>query len=379
MTERKIKVMIVDDSATARRILAAIVNNSNDMVVSSSVEGPYEAVEELKKGYPDVIVLDVQMPRMDGITFLKKIMAHHPLPVVMCSSFTERGSSNSLQCLESGAVDIIAKPRITSKDDMLELEMRVHDVIHSASQARFKLPSAAGAPSRFSKTPEAAPQFATSAKYSADEILPAASKTSIASIPTKMPRVIAVGASTGGTDAIRVFLSGMPTDCPGIVMVQHMPEHFTKSFADRLNDVCGIRVKEAANGDVVEPGLALLAPGNMHLALRRRGNSYFVELIGGALVSRHRPSVDVLFRSTAGSAGANAVGVILTGMGDDGAAGMLEMKNAGAYNFAQDKDSCVVFGMPNEAIKAGGVHETLPLNKIAAKVVQQLVPARSTA
>ncbi len=368
MTESTIKVMIVDDSSTARRILTDIVNRGQNMEVIAAVADPYEAVAQLKRVTPSVMILDVQMPRMDGITFLKKLMAQHPLPVIMCSSFTEEGSATSLTCLENGAVDIIAKPRIATKGDMLELEMRIHDVIQSAAVARYRGRSGALVAGQAAGRAQAAP-FAPKAKLSADEILPPPTSVTVAAIPATAQKVIAVGASTGGTDAIRIFLEKMPVDCPGIVMVQHMPEHFTASFAARLNELCPIRVREARDGDAVEPGLALLAPGSHHMLLRRSGNRYHVELRSGALVSRHRPSVDVLFRSVAASAGKNAVGVILTGMGDDGAACMLEMKQAGAHNIAQDRDSCVVFGMPNEAIKAGAVHETLPLEKIAARAL----------
>lgn len=368
MASKSISVMIVDDSATARRILGDIVDRAPDMEVVATASDPYEAVAELKRRTPDVMILDVQMPRMDGITFLKKLMSQHPLPVIMCSSFTEEGSAVSLQCLEHGAVDIIAKPRVATKKDMLELETRIHDVIRSASVARYRLRGGslhAHAPEKAAPPPPLKPH----ARLSADEILPPPSANAPA-IPVT-PKIIALGASTGGTDAIRAFLEKMPLGCPGIVMVQHMPEHFTKSFAARLNESCAIRVKEAVNGDAVEPGLALLAPGSHHMVLRRAGARYFVDIKEGPLVSRHRPSVDVLFRSVACQAGKNAIGVILTGMGDDGASSMLEMKQAGAFNIAQDKDSCVVFGMPNEAIKRGAIDEILPLDKIAARALRQ--------
>ena len=359
--------MIVDDSSTARKILTDIVNRSPEMKVTAVASDPYEAVAELKKSTPDVMILDVQMPRMDGITFLKKLMAQHPLPVIMCSSFTEEGSALSLQCLENGAVDIIAKPRAATKAVMLELEMRIHDVIHSAAVARLRgRPEPAPSPVREAAPPPPQP-FRPQSKLTADEILPPR-PAGVGVVPTT-PRIIALGASTGGTDAIRIFLEGMPANCPGIVMVQHMPEHFTKSFADRLNATCPIRVREAKHGDVVEPGLALLAPGSHHMRLRRSGIRYTVEIVDGPLVSRHRPSVDVLFRSVAQEAGKNAIRVILTGMGDDGASCMLEMREAGAHNIAQDRNSCVVFGMPNEAIKKGAVHDTLPLDRIAAKAL----------
>ena len=367
MPGSKIKVMIVDDSSTARRILADIVNKESDMEVISAVSDPYEAVAELKRRSPDVMILDVQMPRMDGITFLKKLMTQHPLPVVMCSSFTAEGSAISLQALENGAIDIIAKPKIATKKDMRELETRIHDTIRSASVARVRSRSG----DRLAPAKKIAPvtPIRPQQKLSADEILPPPSATAGSRIPASAKKLIAVGASTGGTDALRIFLEKMPAGCPGIVMVQHMPEHFTHSFADRLNEVCAIEVREAKNGDEIRPGLALLAPGSHHLIVKRSGTRYFVETKEGPLVSRHRPSVDVMFRSVASNIGRNAVGVILTGMGDDGAQGMLEMQQTGAFNIAQDRDTCVVFGMPNEAIRKGGVNDTLPLPKISARVL----------
>lgn len=363
MADAKIKVMIVDDSPTARRFLMEIINRHPQMLVVASVADPYEAVPELKRRSPDVMVLDVHMPRMDGITFLKKIMKIQPLPVVMCSSFTEKGSNVSLQCLENGAVGIIAKPKAASKSEMQELEMRIHDTIQSAAMSRTR-GSSGFVPRKTVRSIE------VTKKLSADEILPPPSPRSVAQIP-ETQKIIALGASTGGTNAIRDFLEPLPLDCPGIVMVQHMPEHFTNPFARRMNECCQIEVREAKSGDVIEPGLALLAPGNHHLLIKRAGSRYTVEVVDGPLVCRHRPSVDVLFRSAARAAGKNAVGVILTGMGDDGANGMLEMKESGAYNFAQDRDSCVVFGMPNEAIKKGGVDKTLSLKNLPMAVLNQ--------
>lgn len=268
----------------------------------------------------------------------------------------------------NGAVDIIAKPKVATKRDMQELETRIHDTIYSAAVARFRSISASGLGK--ARNQEIARPVETNAKLSADEVLPPPNPTSVANIPTT-DKIIALGASTGGTNAIRDFLEPLPKDCPGIVMVQHMPEHFTESFANRLNDAVAIEVRQAKSGDEVRPGLALLAPGSHHLVIKRSGVRYTVEVLEGPLVSRHRPSVDVLFRSVARAAGKNAVGVILTGMGDDGATGMLEMKQCGGYNFAQDKDTCVVFGMPNEAIKKGGVDQTLPLPKMPMAVLNR--------
>lgn len=364
----KISVMIVDDSSTARRILSDIVNRGQNMEVIAAVADPFEAVAQLKRQTPDVMILDVQMPRMDGITFLKKLMVQHPLPVIMCSSLTEEGSKTSFECLENGAVEIIGKPRAATREVMHELEMRIHDVVRSAAVARFKSRSGGLVSSRSEAKAKTAP-FVPRGKLSPDEVLAPARPGAYAKIPVTAQKVIALGASTGGTDAIKVFLEQMPATCPGIIIVQHMPEGFTASFANRLNATCNMQVREARNGDLVEPGLVLIAHGSHHMMLRRTGNRYTVEVKDGPLVSRHRPSVDILFRSVAQNAGRNAVGVILTGMGDDGAICMKELRDSGAFNFAQDRETCVVFGMPNEAIKHGGVHETLPLEKIAPRVL----------
>jgi two-component system chemotaxis response regulator CheB len=314
---------------------------------------PFIAADRIREEIPDVITLDVEMPRMDGITFLQKIMSQHPIPVVMCSSLTESGSETALKALEYGAVEIIQKPRMGTKQFLEESRIRVCDAVKAASQARVRAINA--------RRIEVAP------KLTADVIM--ARPNTRAMIQTT-EKVIVVGASTGGTEALRVFLEALPADCPGIVIVQHMPEGFTRSFSQRLDGICRISVKEAANNDTVVRGRALIAPGNLHLLLKRSGARYYVEIKDGPLVSRHRPSVDVLFRSAARYAGKNAVGVIMTGMGDDGAKGMLEMKEAGAKNIAQDEASSVVFGMPHEAIKLGGVDLVRPLEAIAADVLR---------
>jgi len=296
------------------------------------------------------------MPRMDGLTFLDKIMSQHPIPIVICSSLTDAGSKTAIAALDRGAVEVISKPKVATAQFLRESTVRICDVIKCAARARLR------------RRPPPSSRRPPAPKLSADAVLPKPSPTALIQTTEK---VVAVGASTGGTEALRVFLEALPRDAPGIVVVQHMPEKFTAHFAERLDGLCAVSVKEAQNGDAVLRGQVLIAPGNLHMLLKRSGARYYVEVRDGPLVSRHRPSVDVLFRSTARYAGSNAVGVILTGMGDDGAKGMQEMKTAGAYNIAQDEDTCVVFGMPNEAIKLGGVDRVLPLERIANEVVQR--------
>ncbi|MRR55503.1 MAG: chemotaxis response regulator protein-glutamate methylesterase [Deltaproteobacteria bacterium] len=355
MPEKKIKVLIVDDSAVVRQTLTEILSSDPRFEVMAAAADPYIAAERIRCELPDVITLDVEMPRMDGITFLQKIMTQHPIPVVMCSSLTEDRSETALKALEYGAVEIIQKPRLGVKQFLEESKVLFCDVVKAASLARLR-------PFRAPK--QVAP------KLTADAML--AKPTARAMIRTT-EKVVVVGASTGGTEALRVFLEEMPLDSPGIVIVQHMPENFTRSFAARLDSLCRISVKEAENNDTVIPGRALIAPGNRHMLLKSSGARYFVEIKDGPLVSRHRPSVDVLFRSAARYAGKNAVGVIMTGMGDDGAKGMLEMKDAGAATIAQDEGTCVVFGMPKEAIKLGAVDRVLPLDDIAPMVIKEAV------
>lgn len=349
----KIKVMVVDDSAVVRQTMVDILTSDPEIEVISTASDPYVAARRLKEQVPDVITLDVEMPRMDGLTFLRKIMSQHPIPVVMCSSLTDDGSDTALKALEYGAVDIITKPRIGTRQFLEESRVRVCDAVKAAANARLRKLSP--------RTLEA------SAKLTADAVLPVARNRSMIETTEK---VVVVGASTGGTEALRIFLEVLPPDVPGIVIVQHMPEQFTSSFAQRLDALCRISVQEARDGDTVLRGRALIAPGNRHCLLKRSGARYYVEIKDGPLVSRHRPSVDVLFRSTARYAGANAVGVIMTGMGDDGARGMREMKDAGAHTLAQDEASCVVFGMPNEAVKHGGVEQVVPLERIAREVLR---------
>ena len=354
-----IEVMIVDDSAVVRQVLSALLNGAQGIVVSHAVANPLLAIERMKTQWPDVIVLDVEMPRMDGITFLRKIMAERPTPVVICSTLTEKGAQTSMDALAAGAVAIITKPR-------LDLKQFLHD---SADELVSAVRAAAGANVRRLASRAAAPPLQPTVKHNADVILPPAEGRAMLQTTE---RVVALGTSTGGTQALEEVLTALPRVCPGIVIVQHMPEKFTAAFAARLDSVCQISVKEAANNDRVLPGRALIAPGGRHMLLRRTGAYYFVEVVDGPLVNRHRPSVDVLFRSVARCAGANALGVIMTGMGDDGAAGLLEMLKAGARTLAQDEASCVVYGMPKEAVKRGGVEKTLPLNQIYREILQQL-------
>lgn len=352
---KKIRVLIVDDSAVVRQTMSDILSSDPQIEVMATANDPFVAAERMKEEIPDVITLDVEMPRMDGLTFLQKLMAQHPIPVVMCSSLTERGSETALKALEYGAVDIVTKPRLGTKQFLEESKVRICDVVKAAAQARVRRYTPASI--------HAGP------KLNADAILAKAEPKSQAMIQTT-EKIIVVGASTGGTEALRVFLEAFPGDCPGIVIVQHMPEHFTATFAARLNELCRITVKEAADNDTVVRGRALIAPGNRHILLKRSGARYYVEIKDGPLVSRHRPSVDVLFRSAARYGGKNCLGVILTGMGDDGARGMREMKDAGAFNLAQDEASSVVYGMPKEALKLGGVDKVLSLEAIAREVLR---------
>lgn len=348
----KIKVLIVDDSALVRQTLSDILSSDPGIEVIGMAQDPIVAVQKIAEQVPDVITLDVEMPRMDGITFLQKLMSQHPIPVVMCSSLAESGSETALKALEYGAVDIITKPKMGTKQFIEESRIRICDSIRAAAAARLK-------PIRTIRE--------VSPKYSADVIMEAPNTKAMIMTTEK---VVVVGASTGGTEALSTFLQMLPEDTPGIVIVQHMPENFTAAFAKRLDSICRVTVKEAENNDSVVRGHVLIAPGNRHTLLKRSGARYYVEIKEGPLVSRHRPSVDVLFRSAARYAGKNAVGVIMTGMGDDGAHGMKELHDAGARTIAQDEASCVVFGMPNEAIKLGGVDKIMPLDRIAAETLK---------
>ncbi len=348
---KKITVLVVDDSALIRKLLTEIINDQPDMEVIGTATDPLVAREMIREKNPDVLTLDVEMPKMDGLDFLEKLMRLRPMPVVMVSTLTEKGSDITFRALELGAVDFVAKPKIDIASGLKEYGKNIANKIRIAKSARLKR----SAPMTIMKS------------ATADAVLPA-----ISNRVASTEKLIIVGASTGGTEAIKEFLIQMPPDSPGILVTQHMPEGFTKSFANRLNSICKISVVEAKGGERVLPGHAFIAPGHSHLLLKRSGANYMTELNQGEPVSRHRPSVDVLFRSAANCAGKNAVGVILTGMGKDGAAGMLEMHKAGAYNFAQDEASCVVFGMPKEAIAAGGVDEIVSLKDMAKCVLFKL-------
>jgi len=347
----RIRTLIIDDSAVVRQTLTEVLSSDPMIEVIGAAPDPYIAAERIRREIPDVITLDVEMPRMDGITFLRKLMAQHPLPVIICSSLAGQGSETALKALEYGAVEIIEKPKLGTKQFLEESKTLICDAVKAASLARIKPIS----------EPKKIPP-----RYSADVMLARPSGKAMVQTTDK---VVAVGASTGGTEALKVFLEGLPLDCPGIIIVQHMPEHFTSAFARRLDGLCRISVREASGSDSVLRGQALIAPGNRHLLLKRSGARYYVEVRDGQLVSRHRPSVDVLFRSTARYAGKNAVGVIMTGMGDDGARGLLEMKQAGAFTVAQDEATSVVFGMPQEAIKLGAVDKVLPLEDIVGSIL----------
>lgn len=350
MRDSKIRVLIVDDSAVVRQTLAALLDSDPEIEVMATAGDPYVAAEKIAEELPDVITLDIEMPRMDGLTFLRRIMAQHPIPVVICSSLAEEGTESALQALECGAVEIVAKPRLGVRQFLEESRTAICEAVKAAASARVR-------PQRALHRVEP--------KLTADAVLAAAT----CAMAKTTEKVVVVGASTGGTEALKTLLEALPADTPGIVIVQHMPELFTRAFANRLDGLCAITVKEAETGDTVLRGRALIAPGNHHLLLQRSGARYYVEVKDGPLVCRHRPSVDVLFRSAARYAGPNAVGVILTGMGDDGARGMLEMKQAGARTIAQDEATCVVFGMPKEAIKLNGVDKVMPLESIAGAIL----------
>lgn len=343
---QRFKVLIVDDSALMRMLLTRILGSCAELEVVGTAGDPYIAREKIKTLRPDVLTLDVEMPRMDGLTFLEKLMRAHPMPVVMISSLTDKGADTTLRALALGAVDYVSKPKLNVSDGTIEQSQEIIAKVKAAAAAKVR--GSTGVNAKPAELPSLGCQIAATHK------------------------VVAIGSSTGGTEALKDVLSPLPADFPGIVIVQHMPEAFTRQFALRLDSLCRIRVREAKDGDRILPGHALLAPGGHHTAVQRKGMEYAVHVYRGERVNRHLPSVDVLFSSCARHLGANALGVILTGMGADGARGMLEMKQAQSFNIAQDQASSVVFGMPNEAIKLGGVDQVLPLQKISAALVQRL-------
>ncbi len=347
---KRIKVLVVDDSAVMRQVTTSVLGADPEIELLAAVADPLLAIERMKQKWPDVIVLDLEMPRMDGITFLRKIMQERPTPVIICSTLTLHGAETTIEALAAGAVAIIAKPKLGLKSFLQDTSDDLISAVKSAAHARVRRLAAP----RTSLLP-------ATVKYTADVILSAGGERAMLQTTE---RIVAIGTSTGGTQALEEVLVTLPRVCPGIVIVQHMPEKFTAAFAARLDSLCEITVKEARNNDRVVPGCALIAPGGKHLLLKRSGAQYHVEVVAGPLVNRHCPSVDVLFRSVAKYAGGNALGVIMTGMGDDGAAGLMEMRNAGARTVAQDEESCVVYGMPKEAGKRGAVEKIVPLSAI---------------
>jgi two-component system chemotaxis response regulator CheB len=355
--KKKIRVLVVDDSAVVRQSLSSILESDPGIEVMGTAADPIIAVKKIMKEIPDVITLDIEMPRMDGLTFLRKIMSQHPIPVVVISSLTTEGTEVAMKALEYGASEIIGKPAMNAAQFINESKIMLCDAVKAASQVKLKRRKIA--------TPVTTPVK----KYSADVILNKASNFKQI-IDTE--KVVVLGASTGGTEAIRNFLKELPAKVPGIAIVQHMPEGFTKSFANSLNNICNLEVKEAENGDKLYQGRVLIAPGSKHMLLKRVGKEYMVEVKEGPLVNRHRPSVDVLFRSAARYAGNNATGFLLTGMGNDGAKGLLELQESGAHTIAQDEASSVVFGMPKEAIKLNAADKVMPLAKMASYLLSRL-------
>ena len=350
----QIKVLLVDDSAVVRQVLAASLSKDPGIIVIGAAADPLFAMTKMKTQWPDVIVLDVEMPRMDGITFLKKLMSERPTPVVICSTLTEKSAETTMHAMAAGAVSIVTKPKVGLKQFLLDDSENLIAAVKAAARANVQ---------RLVRKP--ATVIPVQTKLTADVILP----PSTHALAETTDRVVAIGTSTGGTQALEVVLTSLPRVSPGIVIVQHMPEKFTGAFAARLNGLCQIEVREAVNGDRVLPGRALIAQGGKHMLLKRSGAHYHVEIVDGPLVTRHRPSVDVLFRSVAKCAGKNALGIIMTGMGDDGARGLKEMHEMGAHTLGQDEETCVVYGMPKEAFKLGAVNKEIPLQRIAHEIV----------
>ena len=353
---KKIQVLVVDDSAVVRKVMTEIINAQPDMEVCAAAQDPIFALKHMEKQWPDVITLDVEMPRMDGITFLKKIMKERPTPVVMCSTLTEKGAETTMQAMSSGAIEIVTKPKLGVKGFLTESANEIVHAIKAASKAKLKKKTSAQSP----------PVADVRAKLNADVMLKSATDTAMA---RTTERIIAVGTSTGGTSALEKLLTSLPSVAPGIVVVQHMPGSFTAAFANRLNGLCDITVKEAVDGETLLAGHVYIAPGDKHMMIKRSGAVYKISVKDGPLVSRHKPSVDVLFRSVAKFAGKNAMGIIMTGMGDDGASGLLEMKQSGSPTLGESEESCVVYGMPKEAMKRGAVDKEMHLNNFPKAIM----------
>jgi two-component system chemotaxis response regulator CheB len=349
----RIQVLVVDDSAVVRQVTQALLSQEPDMVVTVAAD-PLIALDKMKHTRPHVILLDLEMPRMDGLTFLRKVMAEDPIPTLVCSSVAGRGTETAMRALGEGAVGIVSKPKVGVREFLNESAVMLVDMVRSAAQAKVR---------RRHGGPVAPVPYPIKRK-------PVTGNGARPGQRAVGDKIIFIGASTGGTEAVETILTAMPIDAPGIVVVQHMPELFTAAFASRLNDICQIEVKEAADGDLILPGRAFIAPGNRHTAIQRLRGNFAIEILDGPLVSRHRPSVNVLFHSAAANVGPNAVGVMLTGMGNDGSEGMLEMKRAGAVNIAQNEQTCVVFGMPKEAIAIGAVDYIVPLRQIAGQMLR---------
>ena len=353
----RVNVFIIDDSAVVRKVLTEVLAADPGLRVLGAASDPIFAMQKMQSKWPDVIVLDLEMPRMDGITFLRKIMKERPTPVVICSTLTEGGADATMQAVAAGAAEIVAKPKMGLKAFLQDERARLLGAVKAAARAD---------PNKL-RPKKTARKAAPLPKQSAEVILPAAHGTGVR---TTTERVVAVGTSTGGTQALERVLTALPRVAPAIAVVQHMPERFTQAFAERLNKLCEVEVREAAHGDRLVPGRVLIAPGGRHMLLRRSGAQYHVDVVDGPVVNRHRPSVDVLFRSAANCAGGNALGIIMTGMGDDGAIGIEEMHEAGSHTIAQDEASCVVFGMPKEAIKRGAIDDVVSLDDIAREILR---------
>ncbi|MEE8367563.1 MAG: chemotaxis response regulator protein-glutamate methylesterase [Thermoanaerobaculia bacterium] len=353
--QEKLNVLVVDDSAVVRRFMTTILSQDRGLEVFTAAD-PFIAMRKMEQTRPDVILLDVEMPRMDGLTFLRKIMTEDPIPVVICSGLAGRGTKTAIEALSHGAVEIVTKPKLGVQEFLQESALMLIDTVYAAAQARIRQKA------RF--------RLPVGARLTADAVLPPASRIPMG---LESQKIVAIGSSTGGPEALEIVLRALPAGAPGVAVVQHMPSPFTTAFAERLDRVCKVRVKEAQEGDRLDEGTVLIAPGDRHLMLVNEVRGYSARLIAGPLVSRHRPSVDVLFRSVAQAAGRNAIGVIMTGMGDDGVQGLLEMKAAGALTAAQNEQSCVVFGMPKAAIARDAVRDVLPLSEIPAYIMKKAV------